>query len=221
MKSYYLKILLATVIIVVVAASFFVISKSTLGKALSSLLGGAAGVAVAAGQQFKTCNKVGYFNVNKGCYLGIFAIIGFIGPTLFRFLWKVTGSRTNNKLVEKTAQVSNKSQSDIIDEIIPEGNINDEILDSNGQEIPRSSKIAGWKKAFNRKLKKIFEKSIKEQSMDPDKEAEDILDFNKNYEIELVEINKEALEEAKDIDADVDPIEVQDGVDISAEAFGF
>lgn len=220
-KSDYLKILLPTVFIVVLAISFYVISNSALGKALISLFGATAGIAAAVGQQFETCNKVGYFNVNKGCYLGIFVIIGFIGPILFRFLWKVTGSRTNNELVEKTSQVSNKSQSDIIDESIPKDgkNINDDILDSNGKEIPLSSKLAGWKKSFTKKLKKLFDDSINDQSMDNEERAQRIQDFKNKYEIELQRIEDEALKDAKDNDPDVDPDEVKDEVNISEDAF--
>jgi len=220
-KSDYLKILLPTVFIVVVAVSFYVIAKSPLGKALSSLLGTAAGIASAIGQQFETCNKIGYFNVNKGCYLGIFAIIGFVGPILFRFLWKVTGSRTTNELVEKTAQISNKSQSDVIDESIPKDgkNINDEILDSNGKEIELSSKLAGWKKAFIKKMTKLFNDSVEKQSMNPEEKAERIKDFEQRSEVEMTKIEEEAVEEAKNEDPDVDPDEVRDQVDICEEAF--
>ena len=220
-KSDYLKILLPTVFIVVVAVSFYVIAKSPLGKALSSLLGTAAGIASAIGQQFETCNKVGYFNVNKGCYLGIFAIIGFVGPILFRFLWKVTGSRTTNELVDKTAQISNKSQSDVIDESIPKDgkNINDEILDSNGKEIELSSKLAGWKKAFIKKMTKLFNDSVEKQSMNPEEKAERIKDFEQRSEVEMTKIEEEAVEEAKNEDPDVDPDEVRDQVDICEEAF--
>lgn len=220
-KSDYLKILLPTVFIVVVAVSFYVIAKSPLGKALSSLLGTLAGIASSVGQQFETCNKVGYFNVNKGCYLGVFAIIGLVGPILFRFLWKVTGSKTTNELVEKTAQISNKSQSDVIDDSIPKDgkNINDEILDSNGKEIELSSKLAGWKKSFIKKMTKLFNDSVEKQSMNQEEKAERIEDFKRRSEVELTRIEEEAVEDAKNNDPDVDPDEVRDRVDMCEGEF--
>lgn len=220
-KSEYLKILLPTVFIVIVAISFYVISNSALGKALISLLGTAAGIAASMGKQFETCNKVGYFNINKGCYLGVFAVIGLVGPFLFRYLWKVTGSQTKNELVEETSQVSNKSQSDVIDESIPDSGkeITDKILDSNGNEIPLESKIAGWKKSFIKKLRKLFNKSVEEQSMNDEEKVQKIKDFEQRSEVEMESIDNERIDEAKSDDPDVDESEVQDQIDISEGVF--
>lgn len=214
-KNQYSKFLIPTLFIVVLAVSFYLIAKSPIGKALTSLLGTLAGIAASIGQQFKTCNESGYFNVKKGCYLGIFGIIGFIGPILFASLWKMVGSPTKNDLVNRTAETSGEKPNAILEETLPEGNPLDIIENSAGKEITLSSKIAGWKKAFYNRLQRKFNKSLDKQDMTPKERQEAIEDVQKQVDASKNDID----EQAKQDDSNTDPDEVAEDVDTSTEFF--
>ena len=160
---------------------YYLMKNSPLGKALSDILGGAGAVAAAVGQQFKTCGNVGFFNVKKGCYIGIGAVIYGV-LSVFASVMSYLTSRNNGKtIVDKTATELNKSKAEVVDNVLDKSNI-DEIGDSNASD---SVQQAAYEKLINKvatedRLNAVDKQGKSEEEITAEKETmkQDLIDAN-------------------------------------------
>ena len=216
---------IVAIVAILIAVSIKMISNTPLGKALSSLMGGLAGLVTAVGAQIKTCNKVGYFNPKGGCYIGVL-FIGFAVLTVFCKLvgafgvpWGKNANESFKKNVEADAALTGRSTTDIMDELArrinPESS-DPEFKGSDGKVIPESVKTAGISKAINDSVLDMRIKSINKQVSNPAEKDARIAEA-KSYAAAAEElIMNQAIEES-DAETDAEKAEIKEQVNDAAD----
>ena len=166
-----------------------------LGKGLGDFLGGIGGILGAVGTQLETCNKDGYFNVSKGCWVGVGGIaIGVV----FGGAWiasKVIDTRNAN--INKQAQLKGESISKTVSDFAKS-------LDLKMNELS-GSKIdsAAIRKALNRKAANSLNETLKSSNLKPDDLKELSAASKQVYEAEESAIGEDfGLSEEEDAQAD-------------------
>ena len=142
------------ILMAILAVPFIMIARTPLGKALMNLLGGLAGLIGGLGSQLKTCNKVGYFNVSEGCWMGIAAIIGSIFYVLGKFVYPfVMKDGPAKDLVKSASAASGESEVKITIEIVNQVQADIDRLNLNEQfeNMSPEAKDVFIKKCFARR----------------------------------------------------------------------
>jgi hypothetical protein len=202
------KIIAVIVFVIAIGIFSLLIIKSPLGKALSNLLGGVAGLFSAVDQQLKTCQDNGVFNVSKGCYLGV---VGIVSAVLFLASLFVRGwISTKNEAVEKIAILSEKSPMKVVSEITADLDINTEFKDKDGktQDVDNEFRSKAYERAFNNNASTRAVKEIEMQRINPEakrKAQERIVEQQESYNKKLAEgYTTEEEEKQKDLADDMD-----------------
>jgi len=112
LKKIIIYLVITIVIIGIIYVAYRLIMNTPLGKGLGKFLNGVGGVLAAAGAQLQTCNKSGYFNVSKGCWLGVagVAIGALYGGAWLYGRFKTT---SGNDTIDKTAQLAEENPVDV------------------------------------------------------------------------------------------------------------
>lgn len=159
----YVKIGFYLVVVISVIGIIIAIARSALGKALSAILGTFAGVLTAVGAQIGTCNKVGYFNPGKGCYIGVLGI-GYVVLQIIFLVGRWLQFRTADKSTNDTSTLKGESAFETARGIVEKID-----ADAGGDDVTEEVRVAAIKKAFHSEAYKETLKAIKEQSFTPEK----------------------------------------------------
>ena len=205
------KMIIIAIIIGGMAIFIAIIGNSPLGKALSSLLGGFAGVAAAVGHQLETCNKVGYFNLKKGCFVGFFTVFAGLSYLAIQIIKKVANPSTRDPITNKLAAETGKGYIETAESVLKEINLDVKLLDKNGKEVEVSSKVkkAALEKALSKKLINKYQEVIQKQSKTAEarnaelRETHDVwtdreAKINKGFEEIREDMTEEELREEKE-----------------------
>lgn len=216
---------IVAIVAILIAVSIKMISNTPLGKALSSLMGGLAGLVTAVGAQIKTCNKVGYFNPKGGCYIGVL-FIGFAVLTVFCKLvgafgvpWGKNANESFKKNVEAEAALTGDSEATVIEKaaesIDPDSNDSD-FKGKDGKVIPESVKTAGISKVMNDSVLDMRIKSINKQVSNPAEKDARIAEAKSNAEAAEKLIVDQAIEESG-AETDAEKAEIEEQVNDAAD----
>lgn len=122
-KKLIITLVIIIVIISIVYVSYRLIMNTPLGRGLNKFLDGVSGILAGIGAQLETCNKVGYFNVGKGCWTGVLALgIGI----LFGGAWLYSKFKTTsgNDSIDRTAQMRETSADQVVQDVISRLDLN-------------------------------------------------------------------------------------------------
>jgi hypothetical protein len=128
------------------------LGRTPLGKAMGDLLGALAGILGAAAAQLETCNKVGYFNASKGCWVGIGAVVlgvfVFFGKYVYPLLMKDGPAKD---LVKSASAASGESEVNITIEIVNQVQADIDKLSEQFENMSPEAKDVFIKKCFARR----------------------------------------------------------------------
>jgi hypothetical protein len=183
----HLIILLVTAIAVIglLWLSYYLLMKTPIGKGLNGFLGGVGAVLGAVGAQLSTCGKSGFFDVDKGCWLGVAGIgIGVLwaGSTAFGFFWK-------NPRIDKTAELRGESSADTAARMgkeLGEQGLNNPDLEVND---------AAMRKILNRKTANDLNEELAKSNLSPEDLKSISEEAKAQYEAENSSINEGLTEE--------------------------
>ena len=188
-----ISVVLFLVVIGSCIASYFILSKTPLGKALNDVLGTVGAFAHIVEQQLEICQKNGYFNTGKGCYLGALLLPIGILYTAFQFLSLFVGYKS--KAVRTAADVSGKPAKEIVKDALD--NIDDEKIEDD-DKLTKEQKENAYKMAVNKSVEKTAKDAIAKQGKSPEAVKEANERMQQAAEIELQEIKDEAKERGED-----------------------
>ena len=154
-----LKLLPVVIIIGIIIATYYFLMNTPLGKGLKSFLGGIGGVLSTIGQQFKTCSKVGWFNVKKECYTGVLGLGVGLLFVIYKFASLWVGIK--NPMVNRINMRTQKSQEEITSDAL-EG-----IEFDNISELPEDAQPRTVERILNNRLADIELKLNEEQYTNP------------------------------------------------------
>jgi hypothetical protein len=182
------------ILMAILAVPFIMIARTPLGKALMNLLGGLAGLIGGLGSQLKTCNKVGYFNVSEGCWMGIAAIIGSIFYVLGKFVYPfVMKDGPAKDLVKSASAASGESEVNITIEIVNQVQADIDLSDQFENMSPEAKDVF-IKKCFARRAYARGVEARKSQANSPEAKKADAEARTAAAEAET-EATQEATEE--------------------------
>jgi len=195
-KHFIIMLVSAIIFIGIAWIGYSLLLHTPLGKGLNAFLGGAGAVLGAAGAQLSTCAKHGFFNVNKGCWLGVAGIgigIVYAGANIAMFF-----KESINKRLSRVSQLKGQSDRESINDLVDELNvdeINEVLADS---EVAEESVFKILNKALTRLVKKISKKLSKTpEEFQQDVEMAEREQQAANEEIDE-QMNSEEQDEAND-----------------------
>lgn len=205
------------VLIVILAIPFIMLGRTPVGKALSGLIGALAGLIGAAAAQIETCNKVGYFNASKGCWVGIGAVVlgvfVFFGKYVFPLLMK-DGSAKN--LVKSASAATGESEVKITIEIVQKVQADIDSVNEQFEKMSPEAKDVFIKKCFARRAYAKGADARQRQAGSPDAkraEAEEEArnaaakaESEANREAELTQEQEDAIDSALNEIPDLPPV---------------
>ena len=160
------------VTVIVVGGILFVInsiSNTPLGKALGSLLGVLGGALAAVDKQLSICNKVGFMNVGKGCWIG-FAAVSMAVLTLFSKMYKMyVNNKSSNENLENLSELTGDTLSEVMIKLL--FGIDGTELDNaeiNGVEVTDGVKSSTYVKIINERIVKECKSILDKQSKSPE-----------------------------------------------------
>ena len=140
------------ILIVILAIPLIMLGRTPVGKAMASLLGGFAGLVGAAAAQIERCNKVGYFNASKGCWVGIGAIVlgvfVIFGKYVFPLLMKNGPAKD---LVTSASAASGESEVKITIDIVNQVQADIDSLNEQFEKMSPEAKDVLVQKLFARR----------------------------------------------------------------------
>ena len=140
------------ILIVILAIPLIMLGRTPVGKAMGSLLGAFAGLVGTAAAQIERCNKVGYFNASKGCWVGIGAIVlgvfVIFGKYVFPLLMKNGPAKD---LVTSASAASGESEVKITIDIVNQVQADIDSLNEQFEKMSPEAKDVLVQKLFARR----------------------------------------------------------------------
>lgn len=191
-KNLIIKTIIFIVILVICIITYHLLMNSVLGKALSNLLGDTEAILALTGRQLNTCNKNGFFNVNKGCYLGVAGLGIGILFVVFKFASLWVNSKSD--LVNKVSTLTETSTSDIVSKSLEDIDI-DRVLEN--EDLTTRQKVDVIQKALTEKISRNGQEAVKAQSKTSATIESQIKDILTEADIAKQEINDSARKDGE------------------------
>ena len=183
--------------------AYSLLMKTAIGKGLNQFLGGVGAVLGAVGAQLTTCANSGFFNVDKGCWLGFAGLgIGIIyaGANVFGFFWKnprQTGSDNARLRGESDADYAKRFGKELGEMKNGDG------VGLNG--LPESKvNDAAVRKVAIRKEANDYNKTLDQSDLSPNEIAQKRAGAKARYNAENAAINEELNEDGDNDVTDAD-----------------